>query len=513
MPVSEQLYNKAKDLSTTLVPKLRKVTPNDTIMPDDYNVAISILQQYLQSVNQPFSAPRLSVAMHDNVYYTDVGALKNNAYTLWNYINSSLGDPYASDPDFQNLKSTLDSIPFLFFGAPLTDKEWNLVSDFCQKITSVILKYPPTPEISPSGVWFETIKNNIFVLLRKIFGITFSETITLTETFRASVIKSLVTSISTALSDIYQIIYRIPVALSETIDSVIDSSIIRNMVARFSEELTLAEEFSIKAIRFLSTNISTTLSDAYQFVYRIPVVITETINNVVNSSILRNIVERFEEAISLTETFTTTITKILNTSISTTLSDAYQFVYRFTASLSEAISNVVNSSLIRNILKTFSEAITLSETFVKSVTKVFNTSISNSFLDQYTLLYRGILSWSESVRNSIPSTFQAYRFSNVPHTDRAHSDRFSNSIHSDLAHGDSHSDIAFSNVLHSNYSVFYDIVGEPRIQGTPTHSDVAHSDRAHSDSHYNYAHSDYHSDVFSNTAFSNVAHSDFLNAY
>ena len=453
MPVSEQLYNKAKDLSTTLVPKLRKVTPNDTIMPDDYNVAISILQQYLQSVNQPFSAPRLSVAMHDNVYYTDVGALKNNAYTLWNYINSSLGDPYASDPDFQNLKSTLDSIPSLFFGAPLTDKEWNLVSDFCQKITSVILKYPPTPEISPSGVWFETIKNNIFVLLRKIFGITFSETITLTETFRASVIKSLVTSISTALSDIYQIIYRIPVALSETIDSVIDSSIIRNMVARFSEELTLAEEFSIKAIRFLSTNISTTLSDAYQF------------------------------------------------------------VYRFTASLSEAISNVVNSSLIRNILKTFSEAITLSETFVKSVTKVFNTSISNSFLDQYTLLYRGILSWSESVRNSIPSTFQAYRFSNVPHTDRAHSDRFSNSIHSDLAHGDSHSDIAFSNVLHSNYSVFYDIVGEPRIQGTPTHSDVAHSDRAHSDSHYNYAHSDYHSDVFSNTAFSNVAHSDFLNAY
>ena len=142
MPVSKPLYDKAKELSTTLVPKLRIVSIFDTLMPDDYNIPLSILQQYLQSVNQPFSALRLSVAMHDNTYGIDVEDLKKNAYNLWNYMNTSLGDPYSSDPDFQSLKSILDSIPFLFFGSLLHEKEWNMIFEFCRKITSVILKYP-----------------------------------------------------------------------------------------------------------------------------------------------------------------------------------------------------------------------------------------------------------------------------------------------------------------------------------------------------------------------------------
>jgi len=142
MPVSEQLYNMAMFINNNLLPYVRHVTPDDTLMPDDYNVCFEILKAYLTTLNQVVYAKRETVAMHDDVYYLDIEDLRRLAYNLWYTINTDLGDPYASDPDFINLKTMLYSVPPKAYGDLLSDAEWNVVFDFCKIITGVILKYP-----------------------------------------------------------------------------------------------------------------------------------------------------------------------------------------------------------------------------------------------------------------------------------------------------------------------------------------------------------------------------------
>ena len=48
MPVSEELYNCAKTLKDTIYPQLRTVTPDDIIMPYDYQNMYYVISQLLQ---------------------------------------------------------------------------------------------------------------------------------------------------------------------------------------------------------------------------------------------------------------------------------------------------------------------------------------------------------------------------------------------------------------------------------------------------------------------------------
>ncbi|MGB9760027.1 MAG: hypothetical protein ACPLZG_09405 [Thermoproteota archaeon] len=142
MPVSKELYLKAKDLSTTLVPKLRKVSGKDVIMPDDYNNTVNILLSYLQTLGLASPITTTSVKEKEAVYSEHINNLKKACSSIWSYVYSNLGAPYSADSDFLALKNLIDSIPTKVFLSPLKPDEWNAVYDFCRGFTSVVLKYP-----------------------------------------------------------------------------------------------------------------------------------------------------------------------------------------------------------------------------------------------------------------------------------------------------------------------------------------------------------------------------------
>ncbi|MEM2260001.1 MAG: hypothetical protein QXY65_02925 [Candidatus Methanomethylicaceae archaeon] len=145
MPVSEPLYNKAKELKNTIYPYLRTVTLTDTLMPEDYNNIYNVLKSLLESVSQPVPIPYRVIKMKSDVYSNHVNDFKNASYSLWNYINTVLGEPYIYDSDFMPLKNLLDSIPIIKGYDELSPFEWNSLFDFCRRIIDLILRYPPVP--------------------------------------------------------------------------------------------------------------------------------------------------------------------------------------------------------------------------------------------------------------------------------------------------------------------------------------------------------------------------------
>jgi hypothetical protein len=145
MPVSPELYSKAKDLKETLYLSLRTVASGYVIMPDDYNVPYQIMRSLLLSVGQPIPIPDRVIRQGDYVYGQHVNDLKTICYALWNYINTALREPYINDSDFYPLRSLLDTIPLLMYGYLVTPKEWNAIFDYCRRMIDLILRYPPAP--------------------------------------------------------------------------------------------------------------------------------------------------------------------------------------------------------------------------------------------------------------------------------------------------------------------------------------------------------------------------------
>jgi hypothetical protein len=143
MPVSPELYSKAKDLKETLYLSLRTVASGYVIMPDDYNVPYQIMRSLLLSVGQPIPIPDRVIRQGDYVYGQHVNDLKTICYALWNYINTALREPYINDSDFYPLRSLLDTIPLLMYGYLVTPKEWNAIFDYCRRMIDLILRYPP----------------------------------------------------------------------------------------------------------------------------------------------------------------------------------------------------------------------------------------------------------------------------------------------------------------------------------------------------------------------------------
>lgn len=114
-------------------------------MPDDYNIPYQTIRELLASVGQPSPIKHRRIYMGDDVYSEHVMDLEKICLTLWNYINTNLGEPYIKDYDFQPLRSLLLSIPSIRFSSPLTPFEWNAIFDFCRRIIDLILRYPPYP--------------------------------------------------------------------------------------------------------------------------------------------------------------------------------------------------------------------------------------------------------------------------------------------------------------------------------------------------------------------------------
>jgi hypothetical protein len=145
MPISTELYNKAKDLKDTLYPSLRTVTFVDTLMPDDYNVPYQIMRGLLLSVSQPIPIEDRVIKYGDDAYGKHVNDLKTICYALWSYIYTTLKEPYINDYDYYPLRDLLDTIPFLKYGSMLSPTEWNAIFDYCRRMIDLILRYPPVP--------------------------------------------------------------------------------------------------------------------------------------------------------------------------------------------------------------------------------------------------------------------------------------------------------------------------------------------------------------------------------
>jgi hypothetical protein len=160
MPVSEELYNCAKTLKDTVYPQLRTVTPDDIIMPYDYQNMYYVISQLLQSVNVPVRVPPKTINIGDYVSHDHPIELQTIGYDIWNYMNNVLGEPYTTDSDFNNLKTLLDTVPSLKYGSPLTCVEWNTLYDFCRRLIDLILRHPPVvpPAVPNVFIW---LKNNI----------------------------------------------------------------------------------------------------------------------------------------------------------------------------------------------------------------------------------------------------------------------------------------------------------------------------------------------------------------
>jgi len=353
MAIIKEFYETAKRVNEELLHKLRRVTGENIIRPDDYNVTCRILNAYLETFNRlvPLYSPERPIIRTAEVKYKDavlsqhINDFKSACSILWDVVYRVFGEPYSKDRDFMSLEMDIRNIPYKSYGMDLTPHEWNAVFDFCRKFTAVALKYPPTPEQPTILTWFENIVISVFSMFSKAFPKMFSEAISLAETFSTRLIKVFSTTISTTITDAYVLVKHIYAILSEAVSVVVDSSIIRGFIKTFSEAISLAEEFGIYVTRILNTSISTAISDAYELVNHIYVALSEAISVVVNSSIIRGFIKTFSETLSLTETFSTCVYRTFNTSIHTSISDQYAMTLITGISWSETISTSVSSTI------------------------------------------------------------------------------------------------------------------------------------------------------------------------
>jgi hypothetical protein len=142
MPVSTELYNEATYVKQNYYSLLRTIGYRTQTSPDDKNVLVDVASGYLSALGLLAPLPLKKVKYNDPIYADDFNSILRAFSYLINEIETKFGDPYASDPDFQSLKSTVSTTQEVGYGNYGTSSQWNTLMSIAKTLTDIILKYP-----------------------------------------------------------------------------------------------------------------------------------------------------------------------------------------------------------------------------------------------------------------------------------------------------------------------------------------------------------------------------------
>ena len=142
MTVSKELYDEATYVKQNYYSLLRTISYRTQTSPDDKNVLVDVASGYLSALGLLAPLPLKKVSYNNSILADDFNSILRAFSYLVYEIETTFGDPYASDPDFLNLKNTINTTQEVGYGNYGTSFQWNTLMSIAKTLTDVILKYP-----------------------------------------------------------------------------------------------------------------------------------------------------------------------------------------------------------------------------------------------------------------------------------------------------------------------------------------------------------------------------------
>ena len=250
----------------------------------------------------------------------------------------------------------------------------------------------------------ETITASIVSTLRRLAIKAFYESIIVEEFFFKTIVKSFTAGISATVTDAWTNIRRVFLDVAETINATIVSTLKRFFSKMFYESVTLGEFFGKTIYRFFTADVSASVGDVWANIRKAVYAFAETVSADIIASVKRLISKVFSESVVIGELFSKTVVRFFTVSTVMTITDAWENLRRAFISIRQSISASVDAVLSRAISKLFSETVSLTETFAKTVNRFFTASVSAALSDVAEGFKRVVAELTETITSNIDAS-------------------------------------------------------------------------------------------------------------